>query len=95
VQKISWRYAFALIVFSILLMLAMMLIPGFAAWIKNAQRSWGNAKLWLTLIGIGLFGVLWLITAILTLVVKSRLASERIRRGQDVSALNAPESGPR
>jgi MFS family permease len=92
VQKISWRYALVLIIFSILLMLAMMLIPGFAAWLKTAQHSWRDAKYWLVVIVLGVLGGLWLITAALTLIVRARSSAERIRRGQDVSVLKPPES---
>lgn len=91
-EKIGWRYALALIVFSILLMLAMLLIPGFAAWFKNAQHSWEHTKLWLILIAIGLLGGLWLIASVLSWIARSRLAGERLRRGQDVSVLKTPES---
>jgi hypothetical protein len=90
VDKVSWRYALVMIVLSILLMLAMMLFPDFAAWVRDFMHHWRRPNLGLALIVIALCGGFLLITTALTWILRARFAGERIRRGQDASVLKPP-----
>jgi len=94
VHKIGWRFALVLIVASIVLMLALMLFPDFAAWFKNARVWWRHAR-WIGSVAIlAVCGALWLLSAslgLLTAWARGRLDAERVRKGQDVSVVDAPE----